>query len=270
MSFLHAVQFERSVGSDISLDSLCCKVLAVVGSMVAEEKLCTSAFFHDDEYTTVYHQVYSRAQNVYHLHRFVYYYILLHIHQQSVLCQHCVESGDAVLVGLCQTGVVFGNKLRVLLGIVGKRRHYDAFRKIVLGLQCLAELVVYYEVERGTEIRNVATERLVWINWHFDTVDVQSVVWFEELVDSCIFISLNLSRRETQALEIGKGCVTHCVQCVGAVYADLFACVTIKVDVLLFAVHYYSSPISALIQSYPLCSISLASSGPAVFTMRPL
>ena len=195
--------------------------------MVAEKELGIGAFLHDDEHTAVYHQVYRRAQNVYHLHRLVYYDILLHIHQQSVLRQHCVESGDAVLVGLCQTSVVFGNKLRVLLGIVGKRRYNDAFRKIVLGLQCLAELVVYYEVERCAEIRNVTTECLIWVDRHFYTVDVQSVVWLKELVDSCIFVSLNLSRRKSQALEISKGSVTHGVQCVGAVCADLFACVAI-------------------------------------------
>ena len=148
MSLLHAVQFERSVGSDISLDNLCCKVLAVVGSMVAEEELSISTFFHNNQHTTVYHQVYRRAQNVYHLYSLVNYNILLYVHQQSILCQHCIESGDAVLVGLCQTGVVFGNKLRILLGIIGKRRHYDALRKILLRLQSLAELVVYDEVER--------------------------------------------------------------------------------------------------------------------------
>ena len=147
MGLLHAVQLKRSVGFDISLYDLRCKELAVIGGMVAEKELGIGAFLHDDEHTTVYHQVYRRAQDVYHLHRLVYNDILLDVHQQSVLCQHCIESGDAVLVGLCQTGVVFGNKLRILLGIIGKRRYNDTLWKIVLGLQCLAELVVDNEVK---------------------------------------------------------------------------------------------------------------------------
>ena len=110
--------------------------------MVAEEELGVGALLHHDEHTTIDHEVYVGTEDVDDLHRSVHHHILLYVNEESVLCQHCVESGDAVLIGLSQLGVMFCHKLRMLLGIFRERCHGDAFGKVLLGLQGSAKLVV--------------------------------------------------------------------------------------------------------------------------------
>ena len=234
VGLLHAVEVERCVCSDVSLNHLRSEELLVVGGVVAEEELGVGALLHHDEHAAVHHHSHVRAQDVYHLHGFVHHDVALHVHEQSVLRQHSVECGDAVLVALRQACVVLSHELGVCLRIFGKRCHLDAFGKVLLGLQRLAELVVDDEVERRAEVGYIAAERLVRVDRHFKTVDVQSVVGLEELVYRCVFVSLHLSRREAETLEAVEGFVAHSVQHVGAVGVDLLTTFAVEVDVLLF------------------------------------
>ena len=234
VGLLHAVEVERCICSDVSLNHLRSEELLVVGCVVAEEELGVCALLHHDEHAAVHHHRHFRAQDVYHLHGSVHHDVALHVHEQSVLRQHSVECGDAVLVALRQACVVLSHELGVRLRVFGKRCHLDAFGQVLLGLQRLAELVVDDEVERRAEVGHIAAERLVRVDRHFKTVDVQSVVGLEELVYRCVFVSLNLSRREAETLEAVEGFVAHSVQHVGAVGADLLTTFAVEVDVLLF------------------------------------
>ena len=234
VSLLHAVEVERCVCSDVSLNHLGCEELLVVGSMVAEEELCVGALLHHDEHAAVHHHSHVRAQDVDNLHGLVDNDVALDVNEQTVLRQHGVECSHGVFVALRQTCVVLSHKLGVSLRILCERRHLDAFGQVLFGLQRLAELVVDDEVERCAEVGHVAAERLVRVYRHFKTVDVQSVVGLEELVYRCIFVSLHFSRREAETLEAVEGFVAHSVQHIGAVGADLLATFAVEVDVLLF------------------------------------
>ena len=106
-----AVEVERGIVSHVRLDDLCGKEVAVIGGMVAKEKFYLRPFLDDDEDTPVYHEVNIRTKDVDHLYGTFDGDAFGHIDQKSVLCEHGIEGGDAIVGSLCQLSIVFRHEL---------------------------------------------------------------------------------------------------------------------------------------------------------------
>ena len=92
------------------------------------------------------HKVDIGAQNVYHLYGAVDNYITLHTNKQSVLRKHCVKSSECIVAGVGKARIMLSHKLRMGIGIIGKRCNLNTLWQIFLRLQRLAELVVDDEI----------------------------------------------------------------------------------------------------------------------------
>ena len=105
MRLLHAIEVERCILTHIGLNDLRGQEVTIIGSMVTEEHLDLCPFLKDDEYTTVHHQIGhltlsvagSGFQDVNHLNGTIDLHVLWYIDQQSILCQHCIESSDGIV-----------------------------------------------------------------------------------------------------------------------------------------------------------------------------
>ena len=96
--------------------------------------------------------------------------------------------------------------------------------------------------------------------------EADAVVGGEVLPDVGVAVALLLHRGEALPLEQGAGPVAQGVEALVAAGEDRLALRAVKVDILLLR---HQRPTSSFIQSNPRRSISPASSGPPVLTMRP-
>ena len=107
MRLLKTIEVERGIAPNISLNHLSGEEISVVGSMIAEEQFGFRPLLHDNQHPAIYHHIDIRAQDIYHLNSPIDNNILWHIYEQSVLCKHCIEGCDGILVGLGEFGVIF-------------------------------------------------------------------------------------------------------------------------------------------------------------------
>ncbi len=116
---LHAVEIQRCVLTHEGFDNLCSQEVAVVGGMIAEEHLQLSPLLQDDQYTTVYHEVWSVEcgvrseigrgfQDVDDLYGPINHYPFGDIDIQSVLCQHGIQIRHRIMI--------LGSQLMVMRG----------------------------------------------------------------------------------------------------------------------------------------------------------
>ena len=54
------------------------------------------------------------------------------------------------------------------------------------------EHIVHHEKETCREVWHIATESIVRINGYVETIDIDSIIWCEELVDICVLVSFYL------------------------------------------------------------------------------
>ena len=196
MSLFQTIEVETGILANINLDNLGCEEVLVIGSMVAEEELSLSTLFHHDEHTTVHHQINIRTENIDDLNSSLYLYILWNINQQAILCQECIQCGDAIFIGFGNLSVVFPDEFWVFCSNLAQRIHDNTLWKLYFW-QCLViESIVYHKVERSAQVRHIAAESLVWIYRNFQTVQVQAIVWLEDGAHICVLVSFYLSRRE--------------------------------------------------------------------------
>ena len=220
MSLLQAIEVETGILANISLDYLSSEEVLVIGCMVAEEELSLSTLFHDDENTSVYHQINIRTENIDDLNSSLYLYILWNINQQAILCQECIQCGDAIFVGFGNLSVVSPDEFRVFCSNLVQRVHDNTLWQLYLW-QCLAiESIVHHEVERSAQVRHIAAESLIWIYRNFQTVQVQAIVWLEDGAHICVLVSFYLSGREAQATEVLKRSIAHRIEHLSTVLLD--------------------------------------------------
>ena len=220
MSLLQAIEVETGILANISLDYLSSEEVLVIGCMVAEEELSLSTLFHDDENTSVYHQINIRTENIDDLNSSLYLYILWNINQQAILCQECIQCRDAIFVGFGNLSVVFPDEFRVFCSNLVQRVHDYALRKLYFRQCFVIKSIVHHEVERSAQIRHIAAESFVWIYRNFQTVQVQAIVWLEDGAHICVLVSFYLSGREAQATEVLKGSIAHRIEHLSTVLLD--------------------------------------------------
>ena len=220
MSLLQAIEVKTGILANISLDYLSSEEVLVIGCMVAEEELSLSTLFHHDEYTAVYHQIYIRTENIDDLNGSLYLYILWNINQQAILCQECIQCGDAIFVGFGNLSVVFPDEFRVFCSNLVQRVHDYALRKLYFRQCFVIKSIVYNEVERSAQVRHIAAESFVWIYRNFQTVQVQAIVWLEDGAHICVLVSFYLSGREAQATEVLKRSIAHRIEHLSTVLLD--------------------------------------------------
>ena len=107
MSLLQAIEVETGILAYISLDYLGSEEVLIIGSMIAEEELSLSTLFHHDEYTSVYHQINIRTENIDDLNSSLYLHVLWYVDKQAILGQECIQCGDAIFIGFGNLSVVF-------------------------------------------------------------------------------------------------------------------------------------------------------------------
>ena len=220
MSLLQAIEVETGILAYKCLDNLSSEEVLVIGCMVAEEELSLSTLFHDDENTAVYHQIYIRTENIDDLNGSLYLYILWNINQQAILCQECIQCGDAIFVGFGNLGIVFPDEFRVFCSNLVQRIHDNTLWQLYLWQCFVIKSIVYNEVERSAQIRHIAAESLVWIYRNFQTVQVQAIVWLEDGAHICVLVSFYLSGREAQATEVLECCIAHRIEHLSTVLLD--------------------------------------------------
>ena len=220
MSLLQTIEVETGILANISLDNLGSEEVLVIGCMVAEEELSLSTLFHHDEYTAVYHQIYIRTENIDDLNSSLYLYILWNINQQAILCQECIQCGDAIFIGFGNLSVVFPDEFRVFCSNLVQRVHNYALRKLYFRQCFVIKSIVHHEVERSAQIRHIAAESFVWIYRNFQTVQVQAIVWLEDGAHICVLVSFYLSGREAQATEVLKRSIAHRIEHLSTVLLD--------------------------------------------------
>ena len=220
MSLLQTIEVETGILANISLDYLGCEEVLVIGCMVAEEELSLSTLFHHDEYTSVYHQINIRTENIDDLNSSLYLYILWNINQQAILCQECIQCGDAIFIGFGNLGIVFLDEIGVFCSNLVQRVYDNTLWQLYLW-QCLViKSIVHHEVERSAQVRHIAAESLVWIYRNFQTVQVQAIVWLEDGAHICVLISFYLSGREAQATEVLECSIAHRIEHLSTVLLD--------------------------------------------------
>ena len=220
MSLLQTIEVETGILANISLDNLGCEEVFVIGCMVAEEELSLSTLFHDDEYTSVYHQIYIRTENIDDLNGSLYLYILWNINQQAILCQKCIQCRDAIFIGFGNLGIVFPDEFRVFCSNLVQRVHDYALRKLYFRQCFVIKSIVHHEVERSAQVRHIAAESLVWIYRNFQTIQVQAIIWLEDGAHICVLVSFYLSGREAQATEVLECCIAHRIEHLSTVLLD--------------------------------------------------
>ena len=220
MSLLQAIEVETGILAYECLDNLGCEEVLVIGCMVTEEELSLSTLFHHDEYTSVYHQINIRTENIDDLNSSLYLYILWNINQQAILCQECIQCGDAIFVGFGNLSVVFPDEFRAFCSNLAQRIHDYALRKLYFRQCFVIKSIVYHEVERSAQIRHIAAESFVWIYRNFQTVQVQAIIWLEDGAHICVLVSFYLSGREAQATEVLKRSIAHRIEHLSTVLLD--------------------------------------------------
>ena len=118
MGFFQAIQVNSGILANVNLNNLRAKEVAIIGRIVAEKEPGVGPFFHNDEHTTVYHQVDIGAKDVNYLYSPVNFYAFWHINKKAVLGQHGVKGGDCILISAGQTGIITFYQLWILLGSI--------------------------------------------------------------------------------------------------------------------------------------------------------
>ena len=142
MCLLQTIQVQFGILAHISLYHLRSQESTVVCGMVAEQEFHFRSLFHDDEHTTVYHQVDITTQNVDDLNGAVNHHILRHIDVKSILCQHRVQVCHRIFIFTSQLIIVF-RRCQIL-----QRTQFHTLRQMSLGLHLGVESVVHYEIQR--------------------------------------------------------------------------------------------------------------------------
>ena len=109
--------------------------------MVAEQEFYFCTLFHNDEHTTVYHQVDITTQNIDDLNSAVNHHILRHIDVKSILCQHRVQVCHRIFILSSQLIIVF-RRCQFL-----QRPQFHTFRQMSFGLHLGVEPVVHHEIQ---------------------------------------------------------------------------------------------------------------------------
>ena len=220
MCFFQAVEVKLGIGVHVSLYHLRGEKTSVIGGMVTEEQLYLCLLFHHDEHTAVDHQIYIGSQYVDHLYCFVHLHPLGHIHQQSVLCQHCVQGGDAIL--LCQRyfRIVFLHPFGMLGGIFLERSHHHSLGQCLFGLCGSVEDVVDHKVERCAQVGHVTFKGIIGVYGYLQSVQVQPVVRSKEGLHIGIFITLHPFGGEAQCAEMLISLFAHNIHSWCAVLAN--------------------------------------------------
>ena len=157
----------------------------------------------------------------------------------------------------------------MLPGHLFQAAKYHAFRQTTFGKGLVIESIIHHKIQGSAHIRHIALEHFIRIDRNSQAIQVQTKVWFKILAYIRIFVLLHFAGRESDSLKIGKGSSTRRIQHFSAMFADHSFRLREEFYILLFRIHRHS-PTSFFIQSYPFSSSSRASSGPAVFTIRPL
>ena len=220
MSLLQTIEVETGILTNISLDNLGCEEVFVIGCMVAEEELSLSTLFHHDENTAVYHQINIRTENIDDLNGSLHLHVLWYVDKQAILCQECIQCGDAIFIDFGNLSVVFPDEFRVFCSNLVQRVHDNTLWQLYLW-QCLAiESIVHHEVERSAQVRHIAAESLVWIHRNFQAIQVQTIIWLEDGAHICVLVSFYLSGREAQATEVLKRSIAHRIEHLSTVLLD--------------------------------------------------
>ena len=126
--------------------------------MVAKQHLNLCTLFEHNQYTTVYHQVNVRAQDVDDLNGTVYLDVLGHIDIKAILCQHGVEVSNSI-VGVSSHTIVILAGGKVLQGT-----NDNTFGQMTFGFFFMIEHIVHHEVKARREIGYITTERVVRVD----------------------------------------------------------------------------------------------------------
>ena len=220
MSLLQTIEVETGILANISLDNLGCEEVLIIGSMIAEEELSLSTLFHHDEHTAVYHQIYIRTENIDDLNGSLHLHVLWYVDKQAILCQECIQCRDAIFIGFGNLGIVFPDEFRVFCSNLVQRIHDYALRKLYFRQCFVIKSIVYYEVERSTQVRHIATESLVWIYRDFQAIQVQAIIWLEDGAHICVLVSFYLTGRKAQATEVLECCIAHRIEHLSTVLLD--------------------------------------------------
>ena len=250
VGLLQAVQLQIGVLAHESLYHLCRQEMTIISRMVTEKELGLSALLHHDEHPATDHQVYIRPQDVHDLYRPIHLHVTRHIDEKSVLRQHRVEGGDAILLGRGQPGIIRSYQLGAGGGHVGQGVYYYPLGQTRLGQHLAIETVVDDEIERGAQVGHVATEGLIGVYGYLQPVEVQSEIGREQLVDVRILISFHLARREAQAAKVFISLVAHGVERCGGMRLDKLGVPLVKLFILSFACHKPTFPCYSLTSAF--------------------
>ena len=209
MCLLKTIEVERGIAPHVCLNHLSGKEIAVIRCMITEEELYFRPLLNNNQNPAVNHKVNIRTENINHLYSPIDNNILRYIDKESILSQHCVEGSDGIPVGLCELGIVFSYEIRILLSLFLQRTDNNTLGKQSLGFVLGIEAIIDNKIERRTQIRHIALECVVRIDRNVETVDIQSIVGFEELHHVSIFISLHLLGGKSLTLEVLVSLITH-------------------------------------------------------------
>lgn len=237
MSLFQTVQFQACIVAYESLDDLCGEEVPVVGSMVAEEELGFRTFLEDNEHTSVDHQVDIRTEDVDHLHGAFHLYVLRHIDEKSVLCQHRVQCRYGIGFCVGNTAIVLPHQFRMFCCYAVQTVDYDAVIEFCLRQRLGIELVVDNEIKRSAEVGNIALESLVGIDRNLKTVEVQAIVRLKELLHIRVLVAFHFPVREAKPAEVLESLVAYLIENGCSVILDHLLRLVVEVYILFFALH---------------------------------
>ena len=269
MCFFKLIHIEYRILSGKYFDHLRCKEVHIIHRMITDQQACLRSIFQDDQHATVHHEVNICTKDIHQLDGLLYDYVLRNIEDDSILRESCIKSCYAILGGISQLAVVLFYQFGMFRSNFFEAAEDDSFRQMSFRKHFIIKCVVYHKIQGCAHIRDIALKHFVRIDRNLKAVKVQTVIGLEILAYIRVFILLHLTGRESETLKIGKSSRTGCIQHFRTMLADHGFRLREEIYVLLFYIHRYS-PTSFLIQSYPFSSSSKASSGPAVFTIRPL
>ena len=99
----------------------------------------------------------------------------------------------------------------------------------------MIKCIVDNEVEQSAQVRNIAAERVVWIDGNMKTVQVESIVRHEELLQVGVFVPLHFFGGKTVSLEITESLISKGIHGFGRMTEKNLPGLTVEVYILLFA-----------------------------------
>ena len=267
------IQFQMRILSNEGFYDLGTQEMAVICRMVAKQDAGLCPFLHHNKYPAVDHQVDISPQDVHHLNGTVDYHIFRDIDKQAVLYQHRIQSRQRVFTRRSKTTVMLLQQVGTFLRSLAKRTNHHPLRQRSCRLGFIVESIVHNEIKRRAQIGHITREHIIRIHGNIQTFQVYSVIRCKSRRHIGILVPFCLLCRELQPAEILISLPTMRIQHSRTVSGNHVRIPVKQIYILLFAVHvrlsFHCPATSALIQSKPLFSISVANSGPPDLTIRP-